>query len=656
MTVAAIAVLLIGAITLLTWRVMTRPPSASGIAGTGQKVAATTASVISAHSIAVLPFADLSARQDQEYFSDGLAEELLNLLSKVPGLQVAARTSAFSFKGHAADIPTIGRQLMVANVLEGSVRKVGNHLRVTAQLERADNGYQVWSETYDRELGDVFHLQDEIAAAVVKALKVALLGKAAPHSISTRDPDAYLVFLKGRAKMASQRLADIKAAAADFAHVIKLDPSYGPAYVELAAAQLQLAEFEVSGDRQAAFPAAFEESKLLIERALALDPTDAQAYIVRGYLREFSDPKSAEQDYRSGIELNPNSARGYDALATVLYEDPRRRDEALAMLDRASRLDPLEPKYGVLKATLLMYARSNFRDAVALLVDVIARHPLYQPALMRLADALRDGGRFADAVMYGEQALKLDPQSEWTRRILIMNYIDAGDPAAAMRVADEAPHKLPIQRLSIYNQQGDWRRAAEVTYGALTDGTLLPVDEPLGIVALRMDARATGTFRRARAVFERLCGVTWSAGGIPTLPTQLGVATASVALGDLLIASGERARGEKLLRASLADMDYVGHDLKRGDYWYVADQAIAHSLLGNRKATIVALRKVMIYGFATNFGPIGIDPAFEPIRGDPEFQAIIQGKKAKTAVERQALDRLRAEGRVPVRSGTATSQ
>ena len=185
------------------------------------------ASVIPEHSIAVLPFEDVSARKDQEYFSDGLAEELLNLLSKVPGMQVAARTSAFSFKGHAVDVRTIGRQLGVAHVLEGSVRRVGNHLRVTAQLERADNGYQIWSETYDRELGDVFRIQDEIANAVVKALKVSLLGSAAPQSLGTQNSDAYLVFLQGRAKMATQKLADFKLAATDFARALKLDPNYG---------------------------------------------------------------------------------------------------------------------------------------------------------------------------------------------------------------------------------------------------------------------------------------------------------------------------------------------------------------------------------------------------------------------------------------------
>ncbi len=343
---------------------MTRTPSG---AASGSKAATPVASIAPAHSIAVLPFADISERKGQEYFSDGLAEELLNLLSKVPGLQVAARTSSFSFKGHAADIPTIGRQLMVANVLEGSVRKVGNHLRVTAQLVRADNGYEVWSESYERELGDVFQLQDEIATAVVKALKITLLGKAAPRTISTQDPDAYLLFLKGRAKLASQRLTDIRAATSDFAHVIKLDPGYSPAYVELAAAQLHLVEFEVSGERQTVFPAAFEESKLLIERALALDSTDAQAYIVRGDLRAYSDAKGAEQDYRRGIELNPNSARGYEALATLLDMDPWRRDEVLPLLERAHQLDPLEKKYDVLRALFLFYRRSDTRSAGALL-------------------------------------------------------------------------------------------------------------------------------------------------------------------------------------------------------------------------------------------------------------------------------------------------
>ena len=141
------------------------------------------------------------------------AEALLNLLSKVPGLQVAARTSAFSFKGRDVDIAAIGHQLRVSNVLRGSVSKTGNHLRVTAQLVRADSGSPLWSQTYDRELGDVFRIQDDIAAAVVKALKVSYLGSTALRNLRTQNSEAYLVFLQGRAKMETDQLADYKVAA-----------------------------------------------------------------------------------------------------------------------------------------------------------------------------------------------------------------------------------------------------------------------------------------------------------------------------------------------------------------------------------------------------------------------------------------------------------
>jgi TolB-like protein/Tfp pilus assembly protein PilF len=649
MAIAAIAVLAVGAIALLSWREMTRPSALV------QKVAATAASVIPEHSIAVLPFSDLSASKDQEYFSDGLAEELLNLLSKVPGLQVAARTSAFSFKGHAVDVPTIGRQLMVAHVLEGSVRKVGNHLRVTAQLERADNGYQIWSETYDRELGDVFRIQDEISAAVVKALKVSLLGAAPPRATGTQSPDAYLVFLQGRAKMATGRLADAQQAAADFARVIKLDPNYGPAYVELATAKLQVGEYEVTDKRQSAFEAAMEEAKVLIEEALVLDPKNAQAYIERGYIRAFSDPAGAEKDYRRGIELNPNSARGYSALATLVFEeDPTRRDEALAMITRAQQLDPLQPEYDVLKATALVYGRGDVRNADALLTDVVAHHPLYKAALIRLSDVREITGHFADAAMYNEQALKLDPLAEWARRALVTNYVLAGDFVAARQVTEEAPHRLPIQRVQLVMHEGDWHQAAQISYTALNDGTMLENSSVWAVFAIRMDARRSGDYRQARAALEKMSGVTWSANGIPTVPTELGLASSTVALGDVLIASGDRAPGERVLRASLADMNYVIHDLKRGDFWYSNDQAIALALLGDTKGSLAALRKAVSAGIQQTLWPIEIEPAFSPaMRGDPDFQALVRETALVRVRERHLLDQLRAAGRIPNRAPPA---
>src|ERR1700684_4387128 len=141
----------------------------------------------------------MSEKKDQQYFSDGLSEELIDMLTKIPDLRVPARTSSFYFKDKSEDIPTIARRLMVAHVLEGSVRKAGNHLRVTAQLVRADNGYHLWSETYDRQLEDVFKTQDEIAEAVVKALKVSLLAGETPRTARTTNSEAYALYLQARA-------------------------------------------------------------------------------------------------------------------------------------------------------------------------------------------------------------------------------------------------------------------------------------------------------------------------------------------------------------------------------------------------------------------------------------------------------------------------
>ncbi len=650
--IAGVGALLIAAIVALAWRTMYRAPS---VARMPQTIAASPATAIPEHSIAVLPFVNVGTRADEEYLSDGLAEDLLNLLSNVPGLQVAARTSAFSFKGHAVDIPTIGRQLRVASVLEGSVRKVDNHLRVTAQLERAGDGYQIWSETYDRELGDVFRIQDEIANAVVKALKVSLLWGAAPRTLGTQNSDAYLVFLQGRAKMQTHTIADAKQAAADFVHTLKLDPNYAPAYVELAAAKLLLSEFDISDKRQAAFESASNEAKLMLEQALALDPKNAQAYIERGYMRAFRDPAGAEQDLRRGIELNPNSARGYAGLAAVLYNNPQRGDETLTMLERAHRLDPLDPAYESLRAKFLAFRRGNLREAGTVLMDVLAHYPRYHAAAGLLADVRRFEGNYAEAILYDEQDLKIDPLYGWARQELVQNYSDIADPAAARQVADEAPQRLPIQRIALLNAERNWQQAAQVAYRALADGTDTDASEPYVVFALRMDAHRTRDYRRARAALERISGVAWSASGIPTLPPQVGFGYAGVALGDMLIASGDRDRGERLLKVSLAAMDYAVHDLKRSELFFLIDRATALALLGDRKAAMIALHKAVGAGYPTTWALTESDPAFDIVRSDAEFQSLMSAIKSKAAHERQILAQMRADGRVPDRGGPTTA-
>ncbi|MCH7829492.1 MAG: hypothetical protein IIB75_02890 [Proteobacteria bacterium] len=193
-------------------------------------------------SIAVLAFADLSPEGDQEYFSDGISEELLNVLSKIPGLRVAARTSSFQFKGENRDAIDIGEQLNVALILEGSVRKAGLQIRITAQLIDASNGFHLWSETYDRELANIFAVQDEISAAIVNALKehLGLQVAAAPRVIATANTEAHEAYLRGRYLVVQRNRANIAGAVREFEKAITLDPEYALAHAELAMAVLLL--------------------------------------------------------------------------------------------------------------------------------------------------------------------------------------------------------------------------------------------------------------------------------------------------------------------------------------------------------------------------------------------------------------------------------
>lgn len=176
-------------------------------------------------SIAVLPFVNMSDEKANEYFSDGISEELLNLLAKIPQLQVPSRTSSFSFKGKEVEIPEIARQLHVANVLEGSVRKSGDQLRITVQLTRAARGYYLWSETYDRKMGDIFKIQDEIASEVVKQLKVSLLGEA-PPKVRETDPKAYALYLQARQLGRQNTPEALTQSDALFRQLLEIDPRY----------------------------------------------------------------------------------------------------------------------------------------------------------------------------------------------------------------------------------------------------------------------------------------------------------------------------------------------------------------------------------------------------------------------------------------------
>jgi adenylate cyclase len=287
-------------------------------------------------SIAVLPFADMSEKKDQEYFSDGLAEELIAQLAKAPGLKVIARTSSFSFKGKSDDIPTIALKLNVANLLEGSVRRSGNHLRVSTQLIRADSGQRLWSETFDREFKDVFAIQDEIAAAVVAALKLQLDGgSTAAGGHGTTNPEAYNAYLLGRQLYTQRTIPTWRQANEAYQKAIDLDPRYADAYADLAMSQYFLADN--TGD-----VALGKLSEEAAQKAIDLDPGLSTGYSVRGSLRYLHhyDWVGAESDFKQALVLEPTNSRVLSRYGKLL-SDLGRAEEATAILRKAIEQDPL---------------------------------------------------------------------------------------------------------------------------------------------------------------------------------------------------------------------------------------------------------------------------------------------------------------------------
>ena len=293
-----------------------------------------------ADSIAVLPFVNMSSDKEQEYFSDGLSEELLNQLAQIPQLRVIARTSSFSFKGKEVDVATIAKALNVTNVLEGSVRKSANTLRITAQLVRASDSSHLWSQTYDRQMSDVLKVQDEIAGDVVAALKVKLLPtQELPKTQRTSNPEAYEHYLRGIEIFRSDRLGLSQFAAAEFQKAIALDPKYANAYVTLAIAQGRGAEVAASQTERAE---EIKQSFATLEQAISLAPDLATGFIARGYFRYSRtwDWQGAAADFKQALALDPNNAELLSFCSESLFFGGHQA-EAIAMARKATVIDPL---------------------------------------------------------------------------------------------------------------------------------------------------------------------------------------------------------------------------------------------------------------------------------------------------------------------------
>ncbi|HLF30663.1 MAG TPA: hypothetical protein VI566_06490 [Xanthomonadales bacterium] len=351
------------------------------------------------HSIAVLPFVNMSEDASNEYFSDGLSEELLNLLARIPELRVAARTSSFSFKGQQMEIPEIAARLKVTHILEGSVRKAGKQVRVTAQLIKADDGFHLWSETYDRTLDNIFAVQDEISAAVVKALKVSLLG-AAPLAEEI-NPEAYSLFLQARYLSNRRSQEDYAKSAQAYHQALEIAPDYAAAWAGLA-----LVTINQAGYGYIDFAPGVEQARAAAERAVSLDPGLAAGWASLARIQANYDWNwsAANNSAQKALQLAPANSEVLEQ-AAQLAASMGNSEQSAAYHKNALAIDPLN--YSAINNLSSSYEYlDRLDDAERTIRQLLKLSPNYVGGYSTLSYILLRKGEADKAMAEAEQELE----------------------------------------------------------------------------------------------------------------------------------------------------------------------------------------------------------------------------------------------------------
>jgi serine/threonine-protein kinase len=416
-------------------------------------------------STAVLPFVDLSPGKDQEYFSDGLTDELITTLSEVPGLRVPARTSSFQFKGQNPDVREVGRRLDVGSVLEGSVRKSGNRLRVSVQLDSVKDGYQLWAESYDRDLADVFAVQEEVARAIVSALRVRLTPTkdSALAARPTADLQAYDLYLKGRYAWNQRTGTSLLEAVRYLEQAVARDPSFSRAWAALADAYLLVVPYSGTGS----VAEAWEKAQAAAQKALALDSTSAEAYTALGYGNTIYgwNWAAAEANFKRAIAADSNYANGHHWYGDFLAGRGR-LEESLEEMSRAHRLDPLALQ-NTIEWGWVSYLMHRSAEAESRIRLALHLNPNYAQAHWRLGLVQIQQRRYPEAIASIQRSIDLGVFQPYAAGGLIFAYAASGNREAARKVLEDLEHRFPreyIPPVSIaigYGALGDTTRGLE---------------------------------------------------------------------------------------------------------------------------------------------------------------------------------------------------
>jgi TolB-like protein len=415
-------------------------------------------------SAAVLPFEDLSPQRDQGYFSDGLTEELITSLSQVQGLRIAARTSSFQFKGRNADVREIGRKLDVTAVLEGSVRRSGNRLRVSTQLINAKDGYQLWSESYDRELADVFAVQEDVARSIVSALRVRL-APARDSALAvrpTRDLEAYDLYLKGRFAWNQRTGPALQDAVRYLEQAVARDSTFARAWAALADANLLVVPYAGGSPAEG-----WRKAEAAARTALALDSTSAEAYTALAYGNMIYawNWSAAEENFKRAIAADPNYATGHHWYGDFLAGRGRLA-ESLREMTRAHQLDPLSLQIGTEWgwAAYLMHRNDEAEDHIR---QTLALDPNYAQAHFRLGLVQIQQRRYPEAIASMKRSIDLGVFYPQGASGLAFAYGVSGNKGAAMEIVNDLKRRLgrellpPVSIAMAYAGLGDATRGIE---------------------------------------------------------------------------------------------------------------------------------------------------------------------------------------------------
>jgi len=594
-------------------------------------------------SIAVLPFVDLSEDQDQKYLGDGIAEELIHALSNVPGLKVAARTSAFRFSDKDVDIAMIGAQLNVETVLEGSVRRSGDRVRITAQLVSVADGYHLWSKTFDRDAADLITIQKNIAMAVVE-----VFGTTAQNESSNTELDsaslniaAYDYYLLGRHHQRYRTEDGLEQSISFYRRAIELDPGFARAFAGLAIAQVLMttysSRFEIYSSRDLRSAA-----ETAAKQALAINDTEPEAHAALGEVRYMRrDWAGAEASLQRALELDPNYAHAYVRYAMVLSETGR-DEEALQAFEMAAALDPLSAhtrmnlgvQYGRLGQE--QRAMDSMRKAIEL-------EPGYWLPSLKLANILSDQGRLDEAVLLVKEYLnQRNDDAYWpafaslTRYYQNLNDVETAQHWFEQLASSAATPGVERIRINLLIARGDFAQA-ETALHALVSET---PDDTWELNYLAQLETVIGHDVHALGLYEQLSTMPHDLWTEPEghlfdhSHVQYGNLPA-VNAAHLYLKANDSARARELLEQSrtviMQELDDA--DPASGAYYVLAT---IDAIEGDKEQAFQALRQAFDAGWRRQWFT-ELDPNLESLRDDPRFPELIAEIEADLAVMRQRL-------------------